>query len=96
MKLRKLSVAKDILLAKQAASLYYLSASSPSGIKVWYVLALSPDKEGELLMAIQQTGVMLDLQNFGEIVATGEGENAPDEVLKKVEERYAVTLQQKA
>jgi fructose-1,6-bisphosphatase/sedoheptulose 1,7-bisphosphatase-like protein len=92
MQLEKLSTVAEILIANKVVNIYHFSADSLSGHRVWYVLALSIDRHTSFLSDIQNSGVQLNLKEYGHILASGVGETAPTSVIDALYTQYGITL----
>jgi len=93
MELRKLPIAQEILMQNRACSLFHFSAeaANDSG-RVWYVLALFLNQEDAFQTAISQPGVDVDIKEYGQILAAGQGHAAPQEALDAIKQKYGIDL----
>ena len=74
---------------KEPPLIYDFSALNSEGKPVWYFISVPKPRSEEFIAAINQKGVDVDIKQFGTILASGEGENAPEDVRKKVMQEHS-------
>ena len=75
------------LLSREGGTVRYIKAVE-NGRPAWYFIKLSPMEYAQYKKALR-TG-SLDLKEFGEIILSGWGEEAPEDVKKDMQKRYDV------
>lgn len=68
--------------------IFNLSSLNPEGEPVWHFLAV-PQSRMEAFRQARQSEGNLDLSQFGKILASGKGEQPPEEVRQEVMRSYA-------
>lgn len=63
-------------------SLELITGASPEGKEEWSVLLVQASRVGELSRALSSRQVVLE--EFGEVLATGEGSEPPEELMEEL------------
>ena len=74
-------------IARKGHLIHKLKAKDSTGRWAYYFVLVDPVKERQFIKAIEGEG-MIDLENFGEVIASNYGEEPSDDVLQMLKERY--------
>jgi len=74
---------------KERPLIYDFSTLDTNGEPVWYFLSIPESRAEEFMTTINVSGINVDIKQFGKILASGKGENAPESVRKEIMEKYA-------
>ncbi len=77
---------------KPTERVYFLRVTSPEEDRYFYFIKVDPAKEPDFLKAIEGSGAY-KLKDFGDILASGQGEPS-DEIKAKMQEQYPITYQE--
>jgi hypothetical protein len=76
-------------IAKQRALVYYIRSTPEDKMASWFFLKLDPIKRNAFDRAMNGTEVF-DLKDFGEILHSGYGDGAPEELKQQMHDEYGV------
>lgn len=77
----------DKIIAKKAHLVHKLKAKDSTGRWAYYFILVEPPREKAFMEAIGGDG-MIDLEEFGKVIASCYGEEPNDEVKKFLKEKY--------
>lgn len=77
----------DQIIAKKGHLVHKLKAKDSTGRWAYYFVLVEPARESAFMKAIQGDG-MIDLEDFGKVIASCYGEEPNDETKRFLKERY--------
>ena len=76
----------DQLIAKKGHLVHKIKATDSTGRRAYYFVYVEPSRESAFLKAVE--GGSLNLEDYGQIVASCYGEEPNEEVKKLLKEKY--------
>ncbi len=77
----------DQVIAKKGHLIHKLKAKDSTGRWAYYFVLVEPPKEQSFLKAIQGEG-MIDLEDYGKVIASCYGEEPSQDIKDMMKERY--------
>lgn len=74
---------------REPIMIYDFSATDETGQQAWYLLGVLVAREEAFNAAIQQKGTMIDVKQYGRILASGYGSQPPESVRQEIMAKYA-------
>jgi hypothetical protein len=77
---------KDKVIRDNASGCYHVMGKDTTGKTAWYFISVSKNKISKFLRHKQ--GDSYDLKDYGEVIASGYGDEVPDDVKSMLKEKY--------
>ncbi len=86
--LKKLNFVDKVILDNGGFFLYDFTALDINREQVWYFLAVPKSASDAFVKTIKQENIDIDITQYGEIIASGKGAKAPEEVRELLVKKY--------
>ncbi|MCI5049562.1 MAG: hypothetical protein MRY32_04445 [Rickettsiales bacterium] len=77
----------DQIISKKGHLIHKLKAKDSTGRWAYYFVLVEPPRETAFMQAIEGDG-MIDLEDFGKVIASCYGEEPSDDIKEMLKERY--------
>ena len=81
------TASRDDHIYRRSHKLVYLVRGVDQGRKAWHYVLIHRHKKEKFLAAIKSGTI--DIAEYGMVIASGWGENPPQDLVRKIEEEYS-------